>query len=105
MGRYRPGTLDPWKGAGDRLRREARKRREANAPGRTQTYQTTSKVESVDAKVSEQDSKIADALDMARQALDMAEDIPVECSTEDVEALFTATNKLARARANKLKAR
>lgn len=101
MPTYRPGTLDPWKGAGDRLRREARKRREANAPSKTQTYQTTSKVEAVDAHVQGQDEKIADASEKAQRALDMAGTIPVECSAEDIDALFAA-NKLARARASKL---
>lgn len=44
MAKYRPGTADPFASMARLMARDARRRAEANTPGKTQAYQTTSKV-------------------------------------------------------------
>lgn len=94
MARYRPSLADPFDALAAMQRRDARRRREANTPSKTQPYQTTAKVGDAEraaasARSAAEDAKAAadEALEAARGAMTSIVGVsPVSVSVEGREA-------------------
>ena len=72
MAKYRPGTADPFASMARAMARDARRRAEANTPGKTQAYQTTSKVGQAELAAQEAKASAEDAREAALTAAEEA---------------------------------
>ena len=72
MTKYRPGTADPFASMARAMARDARRRAEANTPGKTQAYQTTSKVGQAELAAQEAKASAEDAREAALAAAEEA---------------------------------
>ena len=72
MAKYRPGTADPFASMARLMARDARRRAEANTPGKTQAYQTTSKVGQAELAAQEAKASAEDAREAALTAAEEA---------------------------------
>lgn len=100
MGRYKPGTMDDFDVAARRLSRTEQRLRQANTPSRTQTYQTTVKIEStgvrfdgITAKAEAAEKKAEESAAQAAQATSKAE--AADEKADDAAGKAAATLALA----------